>query len=222
MAEQADSRDRTAGAGAPSTLPEALRVFSANASPRLLAAAVGVAFGVRVWIGEWSPWDALVVGVILAGWPLLEWVLHVFVLHARPVAGFALDWDVPRKHRAHHRDPADPDLVFIPLSGFAVALPVLLLLAVVSTPNAGLAATAVLAFLVFALHYEWVHFLVHTRYRPRSRFYARLSRNHLLHHFRNEHYWFGVTLLGGDRLLGTAPPVEEVPTSATCRTLEVG
>jgi sterol desaturase/sphingolipid hydroxylase (fatty acid hydroxylase superfamily) len=69
------------------------------------------------------------------------------------------------------------------------------------------------------LHYEWVHFLVHTRYRPTSWPYDRLWRHHRLHHCKNEHYWFGVSMLGGDRLLRTAPSSSRVPTSATCRTL---
>lgn len=222
MDEAAGSRDHGAGPrAAPSTLARVWRVFAGHASPRLLAAALAAAVAVRILLGRPSLGDAVVVAVVVAGWPLLEWVIHVFVLHSRPVAGFALDWDVPRKHRAHHRDPWDPELVLIPLSGFAVALPLLVALAVLLTPSASLAGTAVVTVLVFGLHYEFVHFLVHTHYRPRSRLYARLARNHLLHHFRNEHYWYGVTRLGGDRLLGTGPPAEDVAASPTCRALEV-
>jgi len=82
-----------------------------------------------------------------------------------------------------------------------------------------LVATGVLAYFALSLHYEWVHFLVHTRVMPRTALYQRLWRNHRWHHFKNEHYWFGVTMLGGDRLLGTAARREVVPTSATSRTL---
>ncbi|MDX2168661.1 MAG: fatty acid hydroxylase family protein, partial [Deltaproteobacteria bacterium] len=49
--------------------------------------------------------------------------------------------------------------------------------------------------------------------------YQRLWRNHRLHHFKNEHYWFGVTMLSGDRLLRTAPAVKDVETSPTARNL---
>jgi hypothetical protein len=69
-------------------------------------------------------------------------------------------------------------------------------------------------------HYEWTHLLVHSRYRPKSRFYARLSRNHRLHHFRNERYWLGVTSNSGDRILRTLPRAKtDVPLSETARTL---
>ena len=76
------------------------------------------------------------------------------------------------------------------------------------------------AHLALSLHYEWVHFLCHTRVPPRTRDYQRLVRNHRRHHFKNEHDWFGVTRLGGDRLLGTGPALGAVPTSPTARSLE--
>ena len=65
--------------------------------------------------------------------------------------------------------------------------------------------TAVVLAQVALAHYEWVHLLVHTRYRPRSRYYRRLARNHRLHHFRDERSWLGVTSNLGDRLLRTYP-----------------
>lgn len=79
--------------------------------------------------------------------------------------------------------------------------------------------TGLTAHFVLALHCEWVHSLAHTRYWPRSALYQRLWRNHRWHHFKNEHYWFGVTMLSGDRLLGTQPAVQDVPTSPTARSL---
>ena len=54
---------------------------------------------------------------------------------------------------------------------------------------------------------------------PRRGYYQRLVKNHRRHHFKNERYWYGVTMLGGDRLLGTGPEPAAVPTSATARSL---
>ena len=69
-------------------------------------------------------------------------------------------------------------------------------------------------------HYEWTHLLVHTRYRPKSRYYKRLARNHRRHHFRNEDYWMGITSNLGDRMFGTYPKdSKSVPLSDTARTL---
>jgi hypothetical protein len=45
-------------------------------------------------------------------------------------------------------------------------------------------------------------------------------RNHRLHHYKNEHYWFTVTSSGtADRVLGTYPDAETVRTSGTARAL---
>lgn len=70
-------------------------------------------------------------------------------------------------------------------------------------------------------HYEWVHLLVHTRYRPKWPYYRGLARNHRRHHRRNEDYWLGVTSNTGDRLLRTLPRnPTDVRVSGTTRTLE--
>lgn len=205
----------------PNTLGLAFRHFFDFLSPRVLTVACAVSFSVRFALGDWSWWDAAIVLGIAAFWPLQEWLIHVFVLHYRPVTVFGrtLDFAVPRSHRRHHRDPWNIDILFIPSHVFLYAIPLQVALWVGLAPTLPLAFTGLAAFYAFTLHYEWVHYLVHTRYRPKSWLYDRLWRNHRLHHCKNEHYWFGVTMLSGDRLLGTAPALDAVPTSRTCRTL---
>jgi hypothetical protein len=163
----------------------------------------------------------LIALALLALWPVYEWLIHVFILHYKPVrmGGRTFDFATPRKHRAHHRDPWRLDLVLIPTRVYLWAPAVTFGVAFALAPSTARAATGLLVYFALSLHYEWVHFLVHTRYRPRTRVYQRLWRNHRLHHFKNEHYWYGVTMLGGDRLLGTAADRAAVPTSPTCRTL---
>ena len=208
----------------PGTLSGAFREFARQASPRILAAlALGFA-AARVAAGGFAPWDLAAAGAVVALWPVQEWLIHVFVLHYRPrrIAGRTRDFLVPRKHREHHRDPWRLELVLIPLQvylGVPAALGLALWLASSSLPRV-LSVLAV--YFALALHYEWIHFLIHTRYPPRRALYRRLWRNHLLHHFKNERYWYGVTMLGGDRLFGTAALPERVPTSPTARSLGVG
>ena len=73
---------------------------------------------------------------------------------------------------------------------------------------------------VLGLAYEWTHYLVHTDYKPRSAAYRAVWRNHRLHHFKNERYWFTVTSAGtADRVLGTYPDLATVPTSPTAKNL---
>ena len=213
------------GIGAsPRTIREALPVFVTHASPRILLGCLAVAIAARVAVGGLSLLDLLPLAGLALYWPVQEWLIHVFILHAKPkrIFGRTFDGRVPRKHRAHHREPWRLELLFIPLHSFVYSVPALVGLWWLVTPTAALALTGIAAHLALALHYEWVHFLVHTRVQPRTAYYQRLWKNHRRHHFKNEHYWFGVTMLGGDRLLGTSPDLASVATSNTARTLELG
>ena len=68
--------------------------------------------------------------------------------------------------------------------------------------------------------YEWCHFIIHTRYRPKTHYYQSIWRSHRLHHFKNEHFWFGVSSDAADRVLGTSPDHRTVCKSRTVRNLE--
>jgi hypothetical protein len=210
-----------AAADSPRTLGEAVRYFFRHGSPRVLTVLVVSTLAVRVTLGSWSVWDAVVVAAIAAYWPLQEWLIHVLVLHYEPITLFGrkIDFEVPRSHRAHHRDPWNTEILFIPVQGFLSSLPLLLLLSFGLLPTTELALTMLAFYFAMTLRYEWIHFLVHTRYPPRSKHYRRLWRNHRLHHCKNEHYWYGVSMLSGDSLMRTAPAAEAVETSPTCRTL---
>jgi len=111
--------------------------------------------------------------------------------------------------------------VFIPLRSGIVGLLVFAGLWYSLLPTVALFTSMMLATTAAAFVYEWVHFLTHTAYHPRTALYRRMWRRHRLHHFKNEHYWLGVTTNLGDRILGTFPDPTKVPTSATCRTLGV-
>jgi hypothetical protein len=165
----------------------------------------------------------LVAAVILGLEPFTEWVIHVFVLHAKPkrVLGRDVDLFVARKHRRHHADPRDVDLVFVPMQVIGPGLVAVVALVVLLAPDRGLGLTGLVTGVAMLLTYEWTHYLIHTRYRPRSRYYRSIHRAHRLHHFRNERYWFGVTINVGDHVLGTFPAKDAVPVSPTARTLGV-
>ncbi len=122
-------------------------------------------------------------------------------------------------HRAHHRDPRRLDLIFIPIHVFAFVPLTVGGVVLLGAAYPQLVATGVAVYFALSLHYEWVHFMIHTHYRPRLGYYQRLARNHLLHHFRNEHYWYGVSMLQADGWLRTAPEPAAVPKSPTCLSL---
>ena len=133
-----------------------------------------------------------------------------------------------REHRAHHRNPGVLDGVLLPVYGVLVFAPMIALVdwavsfpiaLILGGPRLAYATTGVVAGFAILAAYEWTHFLIHTPYRPRRRYFRAIWRNHRLHHFKNERYWFGVTSTVGDRLIGTLPDQRTIARSTTARSL---
>lgn len=214
------------------TLGDVWRSFIRRPSPPMLGVALLAAVALRVLLGDFGWQDAVMVAGILAVTPPIEWAIHVFVLHAGPlrIAGHELDLLAAQEHRAHHLAPAKLDGVLIPAYGVVVfTLMIAATVYLVSFPihfvlggdRLAYAATGLVMSYGVLASYEWCHYLIHTPYRPHSRYYRSIWRGHRLHHYKNEHYWFGVTSTVGDRVLGTAPEQASVPRSATARTLGI-
>jgi sterol desaturase/sphingolipid hydroxylase (fatty acid hydroxylase superfamily) len=214
------------------TLADCWRSFIRRRTPPLLAAAILAALVVRIAFGHYDWRDLVVLSGVVALTPFAEWLIHVYLLHAKPlrVRGQRYDFVAAREHREHHLAPAELDgvlipryavLIFIPqiaLTVWALSFPLHLLL---GGDRMAHAATGLLVSYAILASYEWCHFLIHTPYRPQGRYYRAIWRGHRLHHYKNEHYWFGVTSTIGDRMLGTAPDQADVAKSKTARTLGV-
>lgn len=207
------------------TLRAAVAEFARHPSPWLIAAVLAGAIVARIALGDWGWPDAVVVASLLAASPLIEWLIHVGVLHWRPrrIGRVTVDWVLPRDHRRHHQDPRDIPLIFIPTSVLVGLLPVLTLIGVFAFGRVALGMTFLVTVTAFLLGYEWTHYLIHTDYKPRHRLYRAVYKNHRYHHYKNEHYWFTVTTSGtADRLLGTYPDPAAVPSSKTAKNLHGG
>lgn len=190
-----------------------------------------MAFALRIPQGDWSWRDLVVVAGLVAVTPFVEWLIHVYLLHSPPlkVFGRRVEMISAREHRAHHEAPGKLGGVLLP--PFAVIVFALMIAAVayaMSFPIALVlggdrlagATTGLIAAYAILASYEWTHFLIHTPYRPKRRYFKAIWRNHRLHHFKNERYWFGVTSIVGDKVIGTAPDQREVPRSPTARSLQ--
>lgn len=214
-----------------STLGGAWRDFLRRRSPRLIAPLILAALALRIAVGDWTWWDLAAAAFSLAVYPFGEWAIHVYLLHLRPFRfrGRKVELLTSKAHREHHEAPDRLGLILLgpyEISGLAfLAVPLvvgtgtLIAWAVTGTVLWGAVVTAALTSYVLVGIYEWTHFLIHTAYRPRSRFYRQIWRTHRLHHFKNERYWHGITNTVADRVLGTWPDHREVPRSATARTL---
>ena len=206
------------------------RAFLRQPSPPYLLGAVAVALALRIAQGAWSWRDVVVAAGLLAATPFVEWLIHVYLLHAPPLTLFGrrVEMLTAREHRAHHEAPAVLDGVLLPVYGvivflvmiaavnWALSFPIDLVL---GGPRLAYATTGVLVSYTILATYEWTHFLIHAPYKPRGRYFKAIWRNHRLHHFKNERYWFGVTSTIGDRVIGTHPDQRTVPRSATARSL---
>jgi hypothetical protein len=211
-------------------LADCARAFARQPSPPYLFGAAALVLAVRLAIGSWSWRDAVVAAGLVLATPFVEWAIHVYLLHSRPIPLFGRELDIvtAREHRAHHEAPGVLEGVLIPVYGVIAFLAMIALTnAVLSIPvglvlgGSRLAYTmtgVVVSFAILAA-YEWTHFLIHTPYRPKGRYYKAIWRNHRLHHYKNEHYWFGVTSVVGDRAIGTDPDQRTVSRSPTARSL---
>jgi hypothetical protein len=215
------------------TLDHAWREFRAKRSPRIIAGGIVLAVVARVAWGDFAWTDAVAVAAMLAIFPFGEWAIHVYLLHMPPfrLRGRTVYLATAKSHWAHHKEPRDLGMILLaPIEAAAIlglavpvaigllALPVWLIAG--SVPF-GAVLTGVLTGYVLAGVYEWTHFLIHTAYRPRTRLYRGVWQTHRLHHFKNEHYWHGITSTVADRVLGTHPDHRDVPRSRTARTLDV-
>jgi hypothetical protein len=112
----------------------------------------------------------------------------------------------------HHRDPWNVERGInhpLGLATYGVCLPILWF---PFLPTAQAMTGMAASWIAFVI-YEWVHFVNHSSYTPRTWLFRRIRRNHRLHHFKNDHYWFNVSTIGVDSLCGTAPPAGSVPTT---------
>jgi len=214
------------------TLAEARREFAHKRSPWMILGGFVVLAVIRLVIGDFGWRDAVAMAAMLVVYPFAEWAIHVYLLHMRPVrvGGRMIEPPAARDHREHHEQPNDLTIILLAPKELAqllfLAVPVVvgvgaLVVSVIAGPvPLGAILSAALAGYAAIFVYEWTHFLIHTAHRPRSRYYRAIWRNHRLHHFKNEHYWHGITNNVSDRVLGTNPGAREVPKSATARTLD--
>jgi hypothetical protein len=205
--------------------------FRRHRSPWVIAAGIGAALAARAAIGGLGWRDAAAAAAMLAVYPFGEWAIHVHLLHLPPFRfrGHRVELATAAAHRQHHEKPHRLGLILLgpgealALLGLAVPATVgagALLASLLGSVPLGPLVTAVLTGYVLVGVYEWTHFLIHTAHRPRSRYYRSIWRTHRLHHFKNEHYWHGITSTVGDRVLRTNPDQRGVPRSPTARTLD--
>ncbi|PFD38758.1 fatty acid hydroxylase [Bacillus cereus] len=166
------------------------------------------------WIGILS----CLAGVVF--YTLNEYVTHRFLFHIKPPKNRFLLKMLRRLHYDHHVYPDDLKLLFLPvwysLPGFAIYLFVLYGF----TKSVTVTLSFGIGMIIMLLVYEWKHYIAHKPIRPFTKFGRWLKKQHILHHYKNEKYWFGVSNPVYDFLFGTYKDGKDVELSETARNLE--
>ncbi len=168
----------------------------------VVLAAIGFGFAAH-WYQSLPPLLIASVLVVVL-YPLIEYTLHRWVLHAQwmyksPLT--ATTWK--RIHFDHHQDPHNLVVLF---GAIHTTMPVIVLVAIPLGYAIGGLAGAATAFAVGNLvvtAYEFCHAAQHLNTAPRSRYIKRIKALHLAHHFHNETGNYGITSFFWDRWLGT-------------------
>jgi 4-hydroxysphinganine ceramide fatty acyl 2-hydroxylase len=148
-----------------------------------------------------------------------EYGTYRFLFHAAPSRFALVRRFQHRLHYDHHVEPNRLDLLFLPLWYAGPNLIAVILIAGGLLRNWSLVMSLALGSMLALLHYEWVHYIAHIPYRPRTAFGRWMKKYHLWHHFKNEHLWFGVSNPAMDFLYRTYRSPGAVARSTTARVL---
>ncbi|XRB11540.1 fatty acid hydroxylase [Pseudoscourfieldia marina] len=207
--------------GVPETLREAVTTFAQHATPQCIALGLTAQLAARIAltpdvIPQLSQQDVVVAACVASFWLFQEWFVHRWLLHS------PFEWFGKDIHVGHHNNP----YYHVSIDGPGLIVPAMLTSFVVFRlilfpNNWSLALTGCSVYYVMGLLYEWTHYLVHTKYVPKSSFARAIRRHHMLHHCRNENYYLGFTLPAVDSLFGTAPNPRSIPMTDLARSAPI-
>lgn len=150
---------------------------------------------------------------------MAEYVAHRFVLHG------LLKSLLPKAyegHELHHIEPTDIRYLLTPLT-YSVPLHIAFwITACLVFHSVHTGSAAMFGLSLYQLDYEWTHFVSHRPIMPRTRWGKWMKKYHLLHHYKNPHFWYGVTNPAIDMIVGTNANAKEIPTEGPKRYVETG
>ncbi|MEG0383385.1 sterol desaturase family protein [Solibacillus cecembensis] len=165
-------------------------------------------------------WTWVALGAGMLTYATSEYMVHRFLFHIKkPENPFMLKM-IKRLHYDHHVDPDNLKLLFLPLWFSIPGFVIYSLIVFLITDSKSLTLAFATGLVAYFLYYEWKHYIAHRPIQPRTNLGKNIKKHHLLHHFKNENYWFGVTHTSFDKTLGTFKEGKDVEKSQTARNLE--
>ena len=159
----------------------------ATAALALVVAGLVIAWGVGA-VALW--WPEIALGAIL--FYFSEYGIHRFAFHAPPSRFPFVKKLQHRLHYDHHVEPDRLDLLFLPV-WFLVPTLAVTALGYALVFGWTVIASAIFGVMLAIFHYEWVHYVAHIPYQPRTPIGRWMKQYHLRHHFISEKFWFGVS-----------------------------
>jgi 4-hydroxysphinganine ceramide fatty acyl 2-hydroxylase len=147
-----------------------------------------------------------------------EYGFHRFAFHAVPSRLAFVRRLQHRLHYDHHAEPERLDLLFLPI-WFLIPNLAVTALGYALIFGWGTVAPAMFGVTLAIFQYEWVHYLAHIPYQPRTRAGRWLKQYHLRHHYISEKFWFGVSNPSMDFVGRTYKAARDVERSGTTRKL---
>ena len=126
------------------TLRGSLGLFFSSPTPRIFSVSIVAYLAGRIATGAPLQMTELWIALgVIAGWPVLEWFLHMYLLHMKPLklGGWTLDLYAGKIHRYHHRHPDNIERIFLPTEAMLVMTPIHLGVWWICTPNWAYALT---------------------------------------------------------------------------------
>ncbi len=136
----------------------------------------------------------------LVAWSLGEYLVHRFVFHFRARSRVS-KYLVYLFHGIHHDDPNDRTRLVMPPAGAILILGLIYGVFWTFVPHPWIEPFFGF-FIVGYLCYDYTHYAIHFWPMP-GRIAGFLKRNHLLHHFQEQHARFGVSSPIWDFVFGT-------------------
>jgi len=179
---------------------------------------LGLALLVAGFAGGFLPFAPFWVVIGALTFYVSEYGFHRFSFHAEPSRLAFVRKLQHRLHYDHHAEPERLDLLFLPV-WFLVPNLAITALAFALLFGWASVASAMFGVTLAIFHYEWVHYVAHIPYQPRTRVGRWLKQYHLRHHFISEKFWFGVSNPSMDFVGRTYRAAREVERSGTTRKL---
>lgn len=142
-------------------------------------------------------WVMLAVGIIFF-WPV-EYVIHRYLLHEFPKL-------MPKAysgHVAHHQRPRETEYLLTPNRFNLLGYVLFAIIGYIVTRNIHYTAAFVTGVSLGQLYYEWTHFVSHRPITPMTPWGKRMKKRHLLHHYLDAEYWYGVSTPVFDHVMRT-------------------